>query len=151
MTPTHPARPKRELPVGVFDSGVGGLTVMKAIAEHLPDDDLLYLGDTARVPYGNKAASTVTRYSLNNTRLLVQLGVKALVVACNTASAYALASIEQAYPDIPVIGVVEPVAREAVVRSKSGRIGVIGTCHIATYLDPNIPHNPGLGNRFSCN
>lgn len=116
----------RDLPIGVFDSGVGGLTVMSAITELLPHEDIIYLGDTARVPYGNRGASTVRRYALNATRLLVERGVKALVVACNTASAYALGAIKEHY-DLPVFGVIQPVARTAVATSEAGSIAVIGT------------------------
>lgn len=113
-------------PVGVFDSGVGGLTVARAIVDRLPHESLLYLGDTARVPYGNKSPETVRRYSLNITRRLLDGGAKAIVIACNTASAHALEAVRESV-DIPVVGVIEPVSRWAVQRSASGRVGVIGT------------------------
>lgn len=116
----------RHLPIGVFDSGVGGLTVMRATADLLPDEHLVYLGDTARVPYGNRGADTVRRYALNATNLLVNRGVKAIVVACNTASAYALEAVNTHF-DVPVIGVIEPVARRAAATTSVGSIGVIGT------------------------
>ena len=115
-----------ELPIGIFDSGVGGLTVMRAVADRLPDEDLLYLGDTARVPYGNRGPETVRRYAINATAMLVQEGIKALVVACNTASAYALDALRARY-DIPIIGVVRPVAQQAAATTETGSVGVIGT------------------------
>ncbi len=113
-------------PVGVFDSGVGGLTVARAIVDRLPHESLLYLGDTARVPYGNKSPETVRRYSLNITERLMLGGAKALVIACNTASAHALEAVRAAV-DVPVIGVIEPVSARAIERTQTGRIGVIGT------------------------
>jgi glutamate racemase len=112
--------------IGIFDSGVGGLTVQKAIIERLPGLDTIYLGDTARVPYGSKSPQVVTQYSLRNARFLAAHGVDLLVVACNTASAVALSSL-RAELAIPVLGVVEPGARAAIRASASGRIGVIGT------------------------
>jgi glutamate racemase len=115
-----------DLPIGVFDSGVGGLTVMRAVTELLPFEDIIYLGDTARVPYGNRGPDTVRRYAINATNLLAERGVKALVIACNTASAFALEAVD-AQHDMPVLGVIEPVARTAAAASKSGEIGVIGT------------------------
>jgi glutamate racemase len=112
--------------IGIFDSGFGGLTVQRAILAALPDADTLYLGDTARLPYGTKSAETVTQYSLKNARLLASYGIDLLVVACNTASAVAIPALREALP-IPVLGVVEPGARAAVRASRGGRIGVIGT------------------------
>ncbi len=112
--------------IGIFDSGVGGLTVQRAILAALPSADTIYLGDTARVPYGTKSPETVTQYSLRNARLLVAHRIDLLVVACNTASAVALPALGAELP-IPVLGVVEPGARVAARASRSGRIGVIGT------------------------
>jgi glutamate racemase len=112
--------------IGIFDSGVGGLTVQRAILEALPGLDTVYLGDTARVPYGTKSPAVVTQYSLNNARFLVAQGIEMLVVACNTASAVALPALRDAFA-LPVLGVVDPGARAAVRASRSGRIGVIGT------------------------
>ncbi len=112
--------------IGIFDSGVGGLTVLKRIAQRLPHEHLCYLGDTARVPYGTKSADTVIRYARSCAARLTERGIKLLVVACNTASAYALETLAGELP-VPVVGVVEPGARAAVSRSKNGRIGVIGT------------------------
>jgi glutamate racemase len=112
--------------IGIFDSGVGGLTVQKAIIERLPGLDTIYLGDTARVPYGSKSPQVVTQYSLRNARFLAAREVDLLVVACNTASAVALPALREELA-IPVLGVVEPGARAAVRASRSGRIGVIGT------------------------
>jgi glutamate racemase len=113
-------------PIGIFDSGVGGLTVVRSMMERMPREEIIYLGDTARLPYGSKSASTVLRYSQLSTRFLVEHGVKLIVVACNTASAYALDALQAQLP-VPVLGVIEPGAREALAATKSGRIGVIGT------------------------
>jgi glutamate racemase len=112
--------------IGIFDSGVGGLTVQRALLDALPAADTLYLGDTARVPYGTKSAETVTQYSLRNARFLARHGIDVLVVACNTASAVALPAL-RAELSVPVLGVVEPGARVAARASPAGRIGVIGT------------------------
>ncbi|MFM7066813.1 MAG: glutamate racemase [Gammaproteobacteria bacterium] len=114
-------------PIGVFDSGVGGLTVLRALARTLPDERFLYLGDTARLPYGTKTADTVVRYSVQCAGLLVQRGVKALVVACNTASSVALPALAAAYPGIPVLGVVEPGADAAIRATGKGHVAVIAT------------------------
>ncbi|MFW5965892.1 MAG: glutamate racemase [Persicimonas sp.] len=116
----------RERPIGVFDSGVGGLTVMRAITELLPDEDIVYLGDTARVPYGNRAPETVRRYAKNCADVLVERRIKALVIACNTASAHALDAVRESLA-IPVIGVIDPVARTAASTSQTDTIAVIGT------------------------
>lgn len=116
----------RNLPIGVFDSGVGGLTVCKEIMRLLPEESIIYFGDTARVPYGNKSKETVTVYSRQIANFLLSKGVKAIVVACNTASAFALETIAHEVP-VPMIGVVKPGARTASVSTKNGRIGVIGT------------------------
>jgi glutamate racemase len=112
--------------IGVFDSGVGGLTVVRSLTERLPKEEIVYLGDTARVPYGSKSAETVARYSRNAARFLVGEGVKMIVIACNTASAFAL-DVLRAELALPVLGAVEPGARAAVAATRSGRIGVIGT------------------------
>jgi glutamate racemase len=112
-------------PIGVFDSGVGGLTVLQALRQRLPGEDFLYLGDTARLPYGSKSAATVQRYALNAAGHLVRQGIKLLVVACNTASSYALGEVADASP-VPVVGVVEPGVRAALATGIR-RVGVIGT------------------------
>jgi glutamate racemase len=112
--------------IGVFDSGIGGLTVLKALAEALPAEDFIYLGDTARLPYGTKSAEVIVRYSRENTEFLLAKGIKLLVVACNTASAVALGEIARD-TIVPVTGVIEPGARAAAAVSRSGKIGVIGT------------------------
>src|SRR5215813_12765961 len=117
---------RQDAAIGVFDSGVGGLTVVRSLTEHLPKEELVYLGDTARVPYGSKSAETVARYSRMSTRFLLGQDVKLIVVACNTASAYALEALQAELP-VPVLGVIEPGAREALAATRSGRIGVIGT------------------------
>jgi glutamate racemase len=116
----------RNLPIGIFDSGVGGLTVYKALHERLPNERFIYLGDTARVPYGTKSLATVERYAVENSRFLEARGIKLLVVACNTASALALPAIRKAIR-VPVIGVIEPGSRAAVEIAKGANIGVIAT------------------------
>jgi glutamate racemase len=115
-----------ERPIGVFDSGIGGLTVLSALAAALPGEDFIYLGDTARLPYGTKSSEVIIRYSRENTEFLLAKGIKMLVVACNTSSAVALDAIAGA-TIVPVIGVIEPGARAAAKASRSGKIGVIGT------------------------
>jgi glutamate racemase len=114
-------------PIGVFDSGVGGLTVLRALQERLPREHFVYLGDTARLPYGTKSADTVVRYALQAADALVRASVKALIVACNTASAVALPAMTARHRELPVIGVVEPGAQAAVGASRNGIIAVIGT------------------------
>ncbi|MBE5853119.1 MAG: glutamate racemase [Lachnospiraceae bacterium] len=116
----------RTAPIGVFDSGVGGLTVVKEIMHQIPNEKVIYFGDTARVPYGSKSKDTITRYSKQIVRFLRTQNVKAIVVACNTASAYALDELSKEI-DIPIIGVVKPGAKVAVETTKNGKIGVIGT------------------------
>lgn len=116
-----------DAPIGVFDSGVGGLTVTRALVDRLPSERLVYFGDTARVPYGNKSPETIRRYGLNIVEHLITAQVKAVVVACNTASAYSLEAIAQAHASLPVLGVIEPVARQAAQRSQTRHVGVIGT------------------------
>lgn len=113
-------------PIGVFDSGIGGLTVLKELLQHLPAESYVYFGDTARVPYGTKSADTVRRFSRENVNLLLERGVKMVVVACNTASSEALPHIEPEFP-VPIIGVIEPGVRAAVAATRRRRIGVIGT------------------------
>jgi glutamate racemase len=114
-------------PVGVFDSGVGGLTVLRALKATLPNESFVYLGDTARLPYGTKSPESITRYSLQATRRLVEAEIKCLVVACNTASAVAINELREQFAPLPVIGVLEPGAEAACRASISGRIAVIGT------------------------
>ncbi len=113
-------------PVGVFDSGIGGLTVAHELIRQLPHESIIYFGDTARVPYGPKSPETVRRYSREIAEFLQDQGVKAIVIACNTATAHALTAVREEF-DMPVIGVVEPGARAAVAATKRGHIGVIGT------------------------
>ena len=120
------ARATIDRPVGVFDSGIGGLTVLKALTASLPNEDFIYLGDTARLPYGTKSNEVIVRYSKENTSFLLARGIKMLVVACNTSSAVALDAIA-ADTMVPVVGVIEPGARAAVKASRNGKIGVIGT------------------------
>jgi len=112
--------------IGIFDSGVGGLTVVKEILNLLPNENLIYLGDTARVPYGTKSKSTVIKYAESNANFLLSRGIKILVVACNTASAYSLEKLRENI-SIPVIGVIEPGAKKAASSTRNGNIAVIGT------------------------
>lgn len=113
-------------PIGVFDSGVGGLTVVKEIMRQIPNEKIIYFGDTARVPYGSKSKDTVTRFSKQIVRFLQTFDVKTIVIACNTASAYALEEVEKEL-DIPIIGVVKPGAKAAGEETRNGKIGVIAT------------------------
>lgn len=113
-------------PIGVFDSGVGGLTVVSEITKQLPNESIIYFGDTARVPYGNKSAETVTTYSRQIVHFLMKNNVKAIVIACNTASAFALETLKKEI-NIPIIGVVKPGAKAAYNTTKNKRIGIIGT------------------------
>lgn len=117
---------RKDAPIGVFDSGVGGLTVVREIMRQIPNERIIYFGDTARVPYGSKSKDTVTRFSRQIVRFLRSLEVKTIVVACNTASAYALEALEHD-TDIPIIGVLKPGARAAMEATGNGRIGVIAT------------------------
>ena len=114
-------------PIGVFDSGVGGLTVLKALRSAMPAENFIYLGDTARLPYGTKSAETVVRYSMQCTEALLGRRIRCLVVACNTASASALEVLRRHHPELPVIGVIEPGAKAAVAASASQHIAVIAT------------------------
>lgn len=116
----------KDAPIGVFDSGVGGLTVFREMMRQMPNEKIVYFGDTARVPYGSKSKETVTRFSEQIVRFLQTFQVKTIVVACNTASAYALDALEEKL-DIPIIGVVKPGARVAAETTRNGRIGVIAT------------------------
>src|SRR5436189_4566535 len=125
-SPRHDAVKKSELPIGIFDSGVGGLTVVRQIHRALPNENLVYLGDTARVPYGTKSPSTVVRFACEDTQFLIQQNVKAVVVACNTVSAWALPALQRKF-DLPIFGVIVPGACAALEKSRTQRIGVIGT------------------------
>lgn len=113
-------------PIGVFDSGIGGLTVVKALRDLLPNENIFYLGDTARVPYGNKSAETVERYALELAQLLIAENAKAIVVACNTVSSVAIPKL-RASVSVPVIGVIEPGANAAIAQTRNRHVGVIGT------------------------
>ncbi|KMT22812.1 glutamate racemase MurI [Clostridium cylindrosporum DSM 605] len=113
-------------PIGVFDSGIGGLTVAKEIMNILPNEDIVYFGDTARVPYGNKSKETIKKFSLQISRFLETKDVKAIVIACNTASAFALQAVRENF-NIPIIGVISPGARAAVSATRNNKIGIIGT------------------------
>ncbi|MCC7202184.1 MAG: glutamate racemase [Nitrospirae bacterium] len=113
-------------PIGIFDSGIGGLTVLKEVTSALPDEDTLYLGDTARLPYGTKSEETVIKYAIENTRFLLKYDIKLLVVACNTASAVSLEVLRKQF-SIPIVGVIEAGARAAARATRNGKIGIIGT------------------------
>ncbi|HJT43626.1 MAG TPA: glutamate racemase [Rhizomicrobium sp.] len=114
-------------PIGIFDSGMGGLTVMRALKAHLPHESFVYLGDTARLPYGTKSADTVTRYAVQASAALMRHDIKLLVVACNTASAAALPTLQQTLAPLPMVGVIEPGAQAAVTAAPEGPIAVIAT------------------------
>ena len=116
-----------DLPIGIFDSGVGGLTVLRAIRRRLPGEHLIYLGDTARVPYGNKSPATVTRYSMEDAEFLTKKGVKMIVVACNTASALAAPELRAQFPGLLILGMIGPGSRAAAVATKNRHIGIIAT------------------------
>ncbi|KPU27451.1 glutamate racemase [Caloranaerobacter sp. TR13] len=113
-------------PIGVFDSGIGGLTVLKEIMEQLPNEDIIYFGDTARIPYGTRSKETVIKYSFQCIKFLLSKNIKAIVIACNTASAIALESAREKF-DVPIIGVIEPGAKAAISATRNNKIGVIGT------------------------
>lgn len=117
---------KRDLPIGVFDSGIGGLTVAKALIERMPNESIIYFGDTARVPYGTKSKETITRFTHEIIRYLTKQQIKMIVVACNTVCSSSLEDVRDDY-DVPILGVIEPGAKAAVASTKNNRIGVIGT------------------------
>ncbi len=118
---------KSQLAIGVFDSGMGGLNVLRALRQRLPQESFVYLGDTARLPYGTKSPTTVQQYAVQMARILVERGIKALVIACNTATTAALPHLQSMLLDIPVLGVVSPGAQAAVAATKSQRIAVLAT------------------------
>ena len=121
-----PAQRRAARPIGIFDSGIGGLTVVRALRKLLPHEDLIYLGDTGRYPYGTKSADVICRYSFENTEFLVDKGIKLLVVACNTSTAVALEALQARY-DVPVVGVIEPGVQAAVKATRNRKVGVIAT------------------------
>src|SRR5687768_5735951 len=125
MSNSSPSAAASSLPIGIFDSGIGGLTVVRQMQQTLPAENLVYLGDTARVPYGTKSPTTVVRFACEDTAFLVRQKVKAVVVACNTASAWALPTLEREFR-LPIFGVILPGATAALARSRNGRIGIIG-------------------------
>jgi glutamate racemase len=133
-------------PIGVLDSGVGGLTVLREINRLLPAENTIYLGDTARVPYGTRSASTIRKYALQTAGFLVSRGVKMLVVACNTSAAVALPTLRKGFPGLPVLGVTEPGAKAAAAATTGGRVGVIGTegtIRSGAYEKAILRHRPG--------
>ncbi len=119
--------PLENLPIGVFDSGIGGLTVLKALTQHFPQESYIYVGDTARLPYGTKSPETVVKYAQSLTAKILERQVKAIVVACNTASTHALKAVQEMAGDLPVIGMVDPAAAAALKVTRSGHIGVMAT------------------------
>jgi len=116
-----------QLPIGVFDSGVGGLTVLRALRQRLPNEQFIYLGDTARLPYGTKSGDSVLRYSIQAAQFLIQQGIKYLVIACNTASSVAVEPLRQRFAPIPVIGVIGPGSMAGCANSRTGHIAVLAT------------------------
>jgi len=137
---------RNDLPIGVFDSGVGGLTVLKAIQEEMPNENLVYLGDTARLPYGTKSPASIERYATQAAAKLQEQGIKLLVVACNTASAVALDALRAALAPLPVVGVVEPGASAAVAAHPGGRHLVLATeatVHLGAYRNAILERDPG--------
>jgi glutamate racemase len=117
---------EKQKPIGVFDSGIGGLTVVKRLSSTLPNENIIYFGDTARVPYGSKSNATVTEYAIQDTRFLLHKNVKAVVVACNTVSSVAIPQLKKMF-DIPIIGMIEPGSKMALEKTSNKKIGVIGT------------------------
>ena len=126
MSPDETRSTPAESPIGIFDSGIGGLTVLREVRRDLPAEDVVYFGDTARVPYGTKSKETITKFSIDNVRFLKNFDVKIVIVACNTASSLGLDAMKENF-SLPIIGVIEPGARAALKVTKNGRIGVIGT------------------------
>lgn len=134
-------------PIGIFDSGMGGLTVLRELMEALPNESFLYLGDTARLPYGTKSQATVLQYALKMTALLVARGIKCLVIACNTATASALPHLQKTFPDLPIIGVVEPGVMAAVQATRNQHIALLATettIHSQIYQNSLLTLNPQL-------
>lgn len=113
-------------PIGVFDSGLGGLTVMKELMAQLPNENIVYFGDTARLPYGTRSKETIIKYSMQCIRFLLSKGIKAVVIACNTASSMAIQAVRETF-DIPIIGVIEPGAEAAAKATRNNKVGIIGT------------------------
>ena len=137
---------EKEKPIGVFDSGIGGLTVVKRLASALPNENIIYFGDTARVPYGSKSNSTVIEYAIQDAKFLMNKNVKAIVVACNTVSSVALNELGKHF-DVPIIGMIEPGAEYALSHTENGKIGVIGTrttISNSAYALALKKHNPKL-------
>ena len=135
------------LPIGVFDSGVGGLTVLSALAHLLPNEDFLYLGDTARVPYGGRSPRIIQRYSLEIVEFLTQKKIKMLVIACNTSTAFAESLIKDRYPNLPIIGVIQPGVDALVKKTSTNKVGVVGTrstIKSEEYTKRIINSNPNL-------
>lgn len=136
----------RNHPIGVFDSGLGGLTVVKALMQRLPQEDIVYFGDTARVPYGTKSRESIIRFSKENARVLLKYHVKMIVVACNSSSSHALETLKKRFP-LPVLGVIEPGVKKAVSMTRKKRIGIIATpatINSGSYLKKIIQLNPSL-------
>ena len=118
---------KQNLAIGVFDSGMGGLTVLKSLRQHLPHESYVYLGDTARLPYGTKSSETVAAYAMQMAKILHKKSIKCIVIACNTATTAALPYLQKYFPQIPIIGVIEPSAQAAVASTKNAHINILAT------------------------
>lgn len=134
-------------PIGIFDSGLGGLTVVKEVMKKLKDESIIYFGDTARVPYGSKSKETVTKFSAQIIRFLKEKDVKAVIIACNTANSNSIEAVREAFPELPILGVVEPGVHMALRTTRNGKIGVIGTeATIASEKYPQLlkEANPSL-------
>jgi glutamate racemase len=134
-------------PIGIFDSGIGGLTVAKAIAEALPNETIIYFGDTAHLPYGDKSKESITMYSKRITGFLLAKGCKAIVIACNTASAHAYADLKKFYPKVPIINVIDPTVEHCLAKYRQGKIGIIatkGTIKSRLYVRKLNKKNPKL-------
>jgi glutamate racemase len=134
-------------PIGIFDSGIGGLTVAKAIAEALPNETIIYFGDTAHLPYGDKSKESITMYSKRITGFLLAKGCKAIVIACNTASAHAYADLKKFYPKVPIINVIDPTVEHVLAKYDKGKIGIIatkGTIKSRLYVRKLNKKNPKL-------
>lgn len=143
--------------IGIFDSGLGGLTALKEARRLLPDEDIIYFGDTGRVPYGTKSAGIITKYAIQDASFLMSKGVKAILVACGTVSTTALDRLKESFP-VPITGVVEPAAEAAAKATKNGRVGIIGTSatvrtgafdRAVKRYDPEIRHVFAWTARFS--
>ncbi len=144
---THSITPSSNRPIGIFDSGMGGLTVLRALTQALPEESYLYIGDTARLPYGTKSASTIRQYAAHITAILMQHDIKLLVIACNTATTRALPHLKQLFPTLPIIGVVDPGAKAAARITKTNTIAILATestINSGIYQNALHAYNPSI-------